>query len=173
MVRSNLTDIPEYVLPEGFYLRLFQEGEQTEWARIETAVGEFESETKAMERFNQEFGEHLEEFTKRCVFLENETGKIIGTTTAWYGSLPGSDEIRGRIHWVSIHPDYQGKGLAKPLLTEAMKILQKYHTAAYLTSQTTSYKALNMYRQFGFEPVILDEEDTLAWAIVEEKLNKN
>ena len=169
-MRKDLADIPEYALSEGFRVRLFQEGEQAEWARVETAAGEFVSEAKAIERFKREFGPHLEEFAKRCVFLENEAGKIIGTTTAWYGSLPEGDEIIGRIHWVSLVPEYQGKGLAKPLLTAAMKILQKYHTAAYLTSQTTSYKALNMYKQYGFEPVILDEQDAEAWDIVEEKL---
>ena len=172
MTRADLTNIPEYALPEGFYLRLFQAGEQVEWARVETAAGEFASEAKAMERWNSEFGPHLTEFEKRCVFLENDAGKIIGTTTGWYGSLVEGDEIIGRIHWVSLIPEYQGKGLAKPLLTAAMKILEKYHMAAYLTSQTTSYKALNMYEQYGFKPVIRDEQDAEAWIIVEEALKK-
>lgn len=172
MTRADLKGIPEHSLPEGFKLRLFQEGEIADWARVETAAGEFENEEKALERFEREFGPHLDEFAKRCLFLENKEGKVIGTTTGWYGSLEEGAEIIGRIHWVSIIPEYQSKGLSKPLLTGAMKILEEYHQAAYLTSQTTSYKALNMYMQYGFEPVIRDAEDEEAWAIVEEKLNR-
>lgn len=172
MIRADLQDIPEYSLPKGFKLRLFQAGDDVDWARVETAVGEFESEAEAIERFNQEFGSNLDEFAKRCLFIENENGKIIGTTTAWYGSLEEGDTIIGRIHWVSIIPEYQGKGLSKPLLTAAMKLLAKYHSKAYLTSQTTSYKALNMYLQYGFEPVMRDAADEEAWEIVEEKLNR-
>lgn len=62
MTRADLKDIPEYSLPEGFKLRLFKKGEQTEWARVETAAYEFENEEKALERFNNEFGDHLDEF---------------------------------------------------------------------------------------------------------------
>lgn len=172
MKRNDLTTIPDYSLPEGFTLRLFQEGDQIEWSRVETAAGEFENKEKALERFNREFGSHLDEFQKRCLFIENKEGKVIGTTTAWYGNYEKTDEVIGRIHWVSLVPEYQGKGLSKPLLTEAMKTLAKYHTEAYLTSQTTSYKALNMYLDYGFKPVIRDEADEKAWRIVEEKLNR-
>lgn len=173
MTRADLKDIPEYSVPAGFRLRLFQEGDEATWARVETAAGEFTSETQAIERFNSEFGPHLAEFAKRCVFIENEVGRIIGTATAWYGSLATDEEVIGRIHWVSIIPEYQGKGLSKPLLTVAMKILAKYHATAYLTSQTTSYKALNMYQQYDFAPVIRDEQDAEAWAIVEAVLKKD
>lgn len=172
MTRTDLNNIPKHSLPEGFTLRLFQAGEQAEWARVETAAGEFENEEKAMERFNQEFAAHLDEFAKRCLFLENEAGEIIGTTTAWYGAEEDGDEVIGRIHWVSIIPEYQGKGLAKPLLTGAMKIMAKYHTEAYLSSRTISYKALNMYMQYGFKPLVQDAEDEEAWGIVEKKLNR-
>lgn len=172
MKREDLKNIPDYSLPEGFRLRFFQEGDQADWVRVETAADEFESEEKAFERFNREFGPHLDEFSKRCVFLINENEEIIGTTTGWYGSLEEAGEIIGRIHWVSLLPEYHGKGLAKPLLTGAMNILAEHHTKAYLDSYTVNYKAINMYRQYGFKPVIRDDQDMEAWAILEEALNQ-
>lgn len=60
--------------------------------------------------------------TERCLFIENEHGEAIATTTAWYGDLRG--KVEGRIHWVGVIPEYQGRGLAKPLLSEAMKTLK-------------------------------------------------
>lgn len=90
MVRENLVDIPQYSLPDGFQLRLFSEGDEENWANIETKVDEFENEHQALIRFKEEFGPHIDEMEKRCLFIENEQGETIATTTAWYGDLRGN-----------------------------------------------------------------------------------
>lgn len=168
MVRKDLTRIPTYSLPPGFSFRLFEKGDEKIWAKIETSVDEFESEEAALQRFNSEFGNHLEEMAERCLFIENEQGEAIATTTAWYGDLRG--KVEGRIHWVGVVPEYQGRGLAKPLLSEAMKRLAQYHDSAYLTSQTTSYQAINLYLNYGFEPYKTEDTCDEAWALMEEVL---
>ncbi len=168
MIRNDLENIPEHTLPEGYLFRFFEKGDEQTWARIETLVDEFDSEEAALERFSAEFGEHLEEMTKRCLFIENEKGEAIATTTAWYGDLRG--KIEGRIHWVGVIPEYQGRGLAKPLLSEAMNILKHHHETAYLTSQTTSYQAINMYLNYGFEPYVIEPTCDEAWTLMEEVL---
>ena len=109
---------------------------------------------------------------ERCLFLENEAGETIGTTTAWYGDLKGDGKIRGRIHWVGIVPEYQGRGLSKPMLSKAMNLLARRHDEFYLTSQTTSWQAINMYLNYGFEPVRMDENYDAAWSMMEEKLRR-
>ncbi|MGI2254903.1 GNAT family N-acetyltransferase, partial [Staphylococcus cohnii] len=63
--------------------------------------------------------------------------------------------------------------LSKPLLTAAMKILAAYHNQAYLTSQTTSFQAINMYLNFGFRPIHVDEYDHEAWTLLEKTLNRS
>ena len=108
MKREDLKNIPEFSLPANFYLDFFQQGEEAEWVRVETAAGEFPNETAAHSRFKREFGPHLDEFSKRCLFLKNEEQQVIGTITAWYGKLAENTETIGRIHWVSILPSYQG-----------------------------------------------------------------
>lgn len=170
MVRKNLVGIPDYSLPAGFKFRLFEKGDENIWARIEASVGEFQSEEAALERFSAEFGNHLEEIAERCLFIENEHGEAIATTTAWYGDLRG--RVEGRIHWVAVVPAYQGRGLAKPLLSEAMSRLAKHHDSAYLTSQTTSYQAINLYLNYGFEPYRTDDTCDEAWALMEEVLKR-
>lgn len=170
MVRDHTEDIPDFSLPSGFRFRFFEKGDEQTWARIETLVDEFENEAAALERFNAEFGEHLEEMAERCLFIENEDGEAIATTTAWYGNLRG--KVEGRIHWVGVIPEYQGRGLAKPLLSEAMKILAQHHTTAYLTSQTTSYQAINMYLNYGFEPYLIEPTCDEAWTLMEEVLQR-
>lgn len=172
MKRNHLHNIPEFSLPEGYNMRFFKNGEEHLWARVETAVDEFSTEAAALEHFDREFGQFRDEMEKRCIFLETIGGDVIGTTTAWYGKLEGEDKVSGRIHWVGVIPEYQGKKLSKPLLAKAMQVLAKYHDSAYLTSQTTSYQAVNMYLNFGFEPYVTNETDVEAWTLLEEVLNR-
>lgn len=172
MVRENLLDIPQYSLPDGFQLRLFSEGDKQNWASIETEVDEFRNEQLALKHFAEEFGPHLDDMKKRCLFIEDEHGETIATTTAWYGDLTGNGEMLGRIHWVGVIPAYQGRKLAKPLLSAAMNILANHHSRAYLTSQTTSYQAINMYLNYGFEPLFTAPSCYEAWDLLESTLNR-
>ncbi|MDY0393610.1 GNAT family N-acetyltransferase [Virgibacillus halophilus] len=153
-------------------MRLFEIGDEKNWARVETSVDEFKNEKAALEHFQQEFGSYINDMVNRCIFIEKEEGEVLGTATAWYGDLNGDGKTAGRIHWVGISPQYQGKKLSKPLLSAAMNILSDYHTEAYLTSQTTSYQAVNMYLNFGFEPYINEKSDHEAWTLLEGVLNR-
>lgn len=172
MMRNDLLHIPEYALPPGFRIRLFEKGDEHNWARIETSAGEFKDEESALEHFNKEFGPYMDEMSTRCVFIENKNGEVIGTTTAWYGDLNGNGEVSGRIHWVGVSLEFQGKKLSKPLLSAAMNILADHHSKAFLTSQTTSYQAINMYLNYGFEPLITGPSCFEAWTLLEKKLNR-
>jgi len=73
---------------------------------------------------------------------------------------------------VAVVPEYQGKKLSKPLLAKAMQVLAKYHDSANLTSQTTSYQAVNMYLNFGFEPYLTNGTDIEAWKLLEDVLDR-
>ena len=172
MIRENLLDIPQYTLPKEFKIRLFEKGDELHWANIETKVDEFKDEKAALERFKNEFGEHIDEMVKRCLFIENEDGEKIATTTAWYGKLEDDQDIMGRIHWVGVVPEFQGQKLSKPLLSAAMNLLATKHSKVYLTSQTTSYQAINMYLKYGFKPLIINPTCLEAWALMEKKLNR-
>lgn len=170
MLRPNLLAVPDAPLPAGYALRTYRDGDEEHWARIEHAAGEFKSPVDALRRFREEFGPHTAEMERRCLFLTDEAGTPIGTTTAWYGSL-GGDEI-GRIHWVAVEPAHQGKKLAKPLLTAALRTMARYHDKAYLTTQTTSYKAVGMYLNYGFRPVVRSSKCAEGWELIERLLGR-
>ncbi len=169
MTNNNLAGLSVIKLPPGYTLRNFQEDDIRQWAEIETAAGEFNTIETAITRFHAEFGPYIEDFKKRSLFLATDDNKIIGTGTAWYNS-DFRGKPYGRVHWIAIHPDYQGKKLAKPLVSAVLKLLATHHTQAYLTSQTTSYKAVKMYLDFGFGPFIKTEEDIEGWKVLAEKL---
>ncbi|MEC0242837.1 GNAT family N-acetyltransferase [Paenibacillus dokdonensis] len=171
MVRQHLNDIPQYPFPSPFRVRNFKPGDERSWVKIETSVGEFADEDAALKHFDKEFGSHVHEMKSRCLFIENGDGEAIGTTTAWYGALRDEERI-GRIHWVAIRPEYQGQKLAKPLLGAALQVLDQYHPQAYLTTQTTSFKAIQMYLDFGFEPLLHAPGCMEGWTLLESVLNR-
>ena len=59
------------------------------------------------------------------------------------------------------------------MLSYALSVLAQYHDRAYLTTQTVSWKAVNMYLSFGFRPVKRSDDDEdfdTAWALIYEQL---
>lgn len=170
MTRPNLENIPEYPMPQGFKLRFYKIGQEPLWARVEAAAGEFESEEAALSYFNTQFADYKKELENRCLFIVNNEGKVIGTAMAQNSS--DGDANLGRVGWVGIDPEFQGLGLAKALLSTVMKILKEHHERAYLTTQTTSFRAVNMYLNFGFVPAIDSQSDREAWKYIEKILHR-
>lgn len=169
MIRETLAGLPRYPCPSGYKFHLYEDGDVRHWADIETSAGEFESIDKARAHFLKEFGPFQEEMARRCVFLTTDEGRYAGTATAWYNSDFRDGEF-GRIHWVGIHRDFQGKGLGKPLMSEAMDVLGRYHSRAYLTTQTTSAIAIKIYLDFGFAPLFVRESCARAWRLLAAEL---
>jgi GNAT superfamily N-acetyltransferase len=169
MVREDLRDLPDISLPDGFRIRAYQPGDERHWAEIEMSAGEFREVQPALDYFGTEFGPFPGDLQERMLFLESESDGLIGTASAWFGSLIGRQ--MGRIHWVAIVPEYHGRGLSKPLLGAVMHVLARHHDSAFLTTQTTSWRAAGLYAQFGFEPVLDTPEANRAWKIVKDNLS--
>lgn len=170
MTRPHLLGLPNHRCPDGYSVRSYAPGDEAVWATIETAAGAFKSEEAALAHFEGEFAPHADLLVGRMLLLEHDGIGPIGTTTAWIGTYEGVRQ--GRIHWVGITPAYQGRGLAKPLLSAAMSKIASEFDRAYLTTETTSYRGINLYLGFGFEPVVAVPRDREGWAIVGEALGR-
>lgn len=171
MVRDNLDNIPQRSLPDGYSIRTFKRGEGPVWAEIGAAAGNFTSLEAAQEQFNKEFAEPVEDMESRCFFLvENESNRAVGTAMAWYD--PDFDgEPYGRVHWVSIVPEFQGKGLAKPLMSVVLNRLAQSHTKATLGTQTFRRAAVKLYLDLDFRPFFKRETCPQAWKDLANDLN--
>ena len=165
MIRPSLEFVPSYPFPEGYRCRFFRPGETLTWAQIECAAGEFASVAAAASHFEREFGPFAEELTQRCLFLEEPGGRAVGTASAWYNAT-FLGEAYGRLHWVAIHPEFQGRHLGKPLVSAALVVLAERHTRAYLTSQTSSARAIGIYLDLGFEPLLNTPRWEEAWRML-------
>lgn len=171
MVRNHVTDFPVHTTPVGYGIRTYQPGDDLAWARIEAVVDEFETEGEALERFLTYFGDDIPALESRCFFLTDGEGTPVGTASAWWSDLDG--EPRGEVAWVGILPAHQGKGLAKPLLSAVMTRLAQDHDRVFLRTQTPSYRAVNLYLDYGFVPYVRGSQDEEGWRIIESLLDRS
>ena len=156
MVRLAGTPIPDFPLPEGYKYVFFKDGDETDWARIETSVDEFDSEFAALLRFKEDFIPYVDELYRRCLFVETEDGKKVATSTAWWSFVEG--ERRAWLHWVAVDAEYLGLGLGKAIVSRVTQLLKEIEGDVnfYLNTQTWSYKAVNIYKDCGY--IITDEK---------------
>jgi GNAT superfamily N-acetyltransferase len=167
MARAYLEAIPDYVLPSGYSIRWYQPGDEKSWYRIHLMADKYTNVTPNLHE--KEFGNDVHKLADRQCFLVDRKGVLIGTATAWFGD--DGDPPAGRIHWVAIRPENQGKHLAKPLLTTVCNRLKDLgHSKAYLTTQTMRIQAINLYLKFGFVPVILSDRDRQIWRRLQKHL---
>ena len=164
MIRDDLENIPQYTLPEGFSIRNFRAGEGRIWSEIGTAAGTLASIEIAQGRFDEEFLEPVEDMESRCFFVvENDTDRPIGTAMAWFAPEFEPGQNYGRIHWVSMIPEFQGRGLAKPMMTAVLNRLAKSHDKATLGTQTFRKAAVTLYLNLGFRPCFKNPTCPQAW----------
>lgn len=167
---KDLSDIKEYSLPEGYKFVFFNDGDEKNWVEIEKSSGEFLSFDEGMEAFKYYYGNHYDELKKMCIFIENNKGEKVATSTAFYLDEP-IDDITGNVHWVSVKKEYQGKHLSKPLISKTLQIMKELgHKKTILHTQTHTWLAAKVYLDMGFEPYNL-EENYLGWQILNKLTN--
>ncbi|MHC4871545.1 MAG: GNAT family N-acetyltransferase [Planctomycetota bacterium] len=168
MERDNLSDISEYQLPEEYHFTWYREGDEAAWLDIHAEADKYNN--CDLDLYRKSFGDDAEELSRRQCFINDSKGFKIATASAWFENNY-KDERWGRVHWVAVRPAYQGRGLAKPLLSEILLRLTALHEKkVYLTTQSVRIPAINMYLKYGFRPVINNNEEIAKWVEVKIKL---
>ena len=145
MWRADLENLPDFALPSGFTLRAYKRGDDQTWWQIHERADLLLAHRGGSHA--QFFGEDFAALHARQFFLVAPDGEAIGTASAWW-----DDETTGRVHWVAIVPQFQGRGLAKPLLARVLQTLREHrHTRAVLTTSRQRPRAIALYRGLGFE----------------------
>ena len=151
MKRRAGLPIAMHGLPAEFSVAGFVPGDEVQWASIETAVGEFATESAARKYFETTYLKYSDELARRCVFVRGADGDAVGTITSWWNT---TEERRDpSVHWLAVRPDSQGLGLAKSLVSECLKRLVWLEGGRdiFLHTQTWSHRAIAIYIKAGFE----------------------
>lgn len=167
MIRPDLDDIPQFELPQSFYIRHYHRGDEENWFRIYKAADHYNKIYSAM--FKEYFGADEVKLARRQFYICNEQDVAIATATAWYNNDYHGESL-GRIHWVAVHPDYQGLGLAKPLLSTVMNRLKELeHKRCYLRTLNVRTPAIRLYLSYGLKPDIRCEDDQVLWDEIQQR----
>jgi len=169
LTRAHLTELVSSPLPAGFYFRNYEFQDEENWFRIYKASDNYNKVYSTT--FKEYFGAKAQKLEKRQIYICNSDGLAVATATAWYDK-DFSGQSWGRVHWVAVHPDYQGQGLANCLLSEVLKRLKQCgHEKAYLRTYTMRLKAIRLYLNFGFMPLIRSSEDEEIWKSLAKKVD--
>ena len=169
MRRERLDDVPQYELPQPYAVRWYRPGDEEIWTDIWRRCERYREITP--ELFADEFGTDAEFLGQRQCYLLDGEGTAIGTATAW---LPaeGYDSTCGRVHWVAIVPEMQGRGLSKPLMTIVLnRMRQLGYRRAVLTTESPRTVAIRLYLNLGFLPDIRSRRQLLTWREIRRRIN--
>lgn len=161
MRRETLEGLASYVLPPGYSASWYAPGDEHAWLAVQSRAERYLAIDMAL--YRAEFGGDAAPLSQRQLFIRDAAGAPIGTATAWFGDDRGGETV-GRVHWVAIVPEQQGRGLARPMLGLVCRRLRDLgHTQGYLVTSTARVPAINLYRSFGFAPDIATSEDVAVW----------
>ncbi len=175
MKYDDTSKYDKYELPEGFHYEFYKPGDEEEWAKIHIESGEFTSIERGLQYFHNFYDYFINDLGKRCVFIvDNHTNEKIGTATI---SLLKEKEFEceAAVDWVAIKRRYQGKKLARPLISKIIELARDLgHKQIILHTQTNTWLAAKLYLDYGFE--ILNKEEIAGCSILKtltnhEKLN--
>lgn len=170
MIRDNLEDIPQFELPKQFYIRNYHKGDEENWFKIYKAADHYNKIYSSM--FKEYFGADEAKLARRQFYVCNESDEAIATATAWYNDDYHGSHI-GRIHWVAVHPEYQGLGLSKPLLSSVMnRLKQRGHKQCYLRTLNVRTPAIKLYLSYGLKPDIRSESDQELWDDIDRRFKE-
>lgn len=170
MKYDDIREYKKYELPEGFHYEFYKPGDEEEWVNIHIESGEFTSVEMGLKHFHDFYDSFIDELSKRCVFIVHDiTGEKAGTATISLLREP-EQGYNGAVDWVAIKKKYQGKHLAKPLISKFMEIANDVgHSKLILHTQTNTWLAGKLYLDYGYE--VLNKEEHLGWSILKTLTN--
>ena len=141
----------EPILPEGYEIVSYVEGDAAEWATLKDAI--FGGET-APDLFSREFASR-HDFDPTGWFFAVHEGRKVGMTGAMIcrnrqtGAVTG-----GQIHWVGALPEERGKGLGEALMLAGLNYLHALEAdPCVLVTQHFRVPAVKLYEKLGFRLV--------------------
>ncbi len=161
MLRPNLENLREAVLPQGYQIRAYRPGDEAAWAEIINAS--LGSGWDA-ERCRRDLTSRPQ-FRPDGLFFATCKGKPIGTACAWTQS---PDETQtGYVHMVGVVTEHRGKRLGYALCLSALRFFKKKgFQRAILNTDDFRLPAIKTYLNLRFQPEYTDKDHKARWEAV-------
>jgi ribosomal protein S18 acetylase RimI-like enzyme len=154
MLRPDLDDLPPEDVPDGYELRVPEEGELAAVHRMNIVA------------FAEHWGEYEATDFRIEEWVEDPRFRRDLVVVAWHGGAPAAcvsniledrpdGSIRGLLDGVATHPDHRRRGLARACIARSLRLLlAEGATSAYLGVDTDNHnRALALYESCGFRKV--------------------
>lgn len=167
MARPHLRDLPPLVVPNGFMIRTWRDGDESAWGAIMAPPGAIPVAggwtPMAVRARHVEHPSFRPGWTFLAVQGTDPDAPPVAAASAWreVDAQPG----HGAIHMVAALPEWRGKGLGRAVTLAAMHALAaRGDVAATLKTDDWRIAAIRTYLGLGFLPVWrpggeLDPED--------------
>lgn len=143
-------------LSKSYMIASYKHGFETDWARLEYAIGDFASVEEAKQYFMGRYPNRGHD--DDILFLLNDRGQAVGSCIAWVDVRQGNNV--NSLHWLVVDEQYQRNGLGRILCYETMnRFYLRSQKTIYIHTQPWSWKAILLYISLGFR---LQKTDTFA-----------
>lgn len=167
MVRPNLEDLPELVIPEGYGLRSYIKGDEIHWANIIT--DSFGGSKRTAEDTRKEIIER-DVFVPDGLFFTTYEDTPVGTACAWRQSVDETEV--GYVHMVGVESKHTGHKLGKWV---SLAVLYYFRDNGFICSMldTDDFRipAIKTYLNLGFIPLFIEDTQHSRWKQIFETLD--
>jgi mycothiol synthase len=166
MVREHLEEVPGIDLPDGYFIRTFQEEDEDAWAEI---MSEAFNPYWDLERFRNLVRPHFAFQPERLFFLCHDRAPV-GSAMAF--QWPGIPRRTGFIYMLAIKKAHCGKAMGRSLTLACLQRFREEGTFQDAMLHTESFRlpAIKHYLRLGFKPRLIVEGHREKWNTVLERL---
>jgi mycothiol synthase len=166
MEKSDLDNVPDVPLPEAYFLRCFQNGDEAGLAKV------YRNEQLGMITATDVRKTMLEHqcFKPERLFVVVHDDVVVGTAAAWVE--PCDPAEAGRLHMLAVAPQHRGMRLGTRLTIETIKYTRNEGFAVQrLSTDDWREPAIRVYLRLGYYPLLIHESHRARWEAIAAKLN--
>ena len=165
MLRDRLDDLPTTIIPEGYALRSYQEGDALAWCEImEGNVGRNWTEEKFHQKMTSDPRFHAE-----GLFFATHHDQPVASACAWRMGI--EEKIIGSVHMVGALSDHRGLGLGHLVNTAVLlKLKEQGFGKAHLKTDDWRLAAINSYLKARFQPLNTHISHAERWEVILENI---
>lgn len=149
---------PKIILPEGYAIRSFQEGDEENYAAVlnDRDLGHW-----AVERLESILTNPL---SPEGVYFVTWNDIPVATACAHDHSLSEGGKRVGELGWLAANPEHKGKKLGMAVSAAVVNhLLGLGYEEIYLLTDHWRYPAIKTYLKLGFEPMLRGPDDRYLW----------